>query len=91
MDPKETVEHRQSDLGDFAPPESEVAGSHSSVAREGDAARAVMERDVVCGMQVDPASAAGTAGYHGRTYYFCSKSCEARFEEDPGAFIGADR
>ncbi len=27
-----------------------------------------MERDVVCGMQVDPAKAAGTSEYNGKTY-----------------------
>lgn len=31
-----------------------------------------MERDVVCGMQVDPAKAAGTCQYNGNTCYFCS-------------------
>ena len=32
-----------------------------------------MEKDVVCGMQVDPAKAAGSSQYNGKTYYFCSK------------------
>jgi hypothetical protein len=32
----------------------------------------IMERDVVCGMQVDQAKAAGTSEYNGKTYYFCS-------------------
>ena len=29
-------------------------------------------RDPVCGMRVDPASAAGHGEFHGQTYYFCS-------------------
>jgi len=45
-----------------------------------------MEKDVVCGMQVDPATAAGTSQYQGKTYYFCSKGCQARFDANPGRF-----
>ncbi len=45
-----------------------------------------MERDVVCGMQVEPAKAAGTSGYNGKTYYFCSNSCKARFDANPSQF-----
>jgi YHS domain-containing protein len=30
-----------------------------------------MEKDVVCGMQVDPAKAAGHSEFNGKTYYFC--------------------
>lgn len=39
--------------------------------------------DPVCGMTVDPATAAASAQYEGRTYYFCSKTCAASFEADP--------
>ena len=42
-----------------------------------------MERDVVCGMQVDPAKAAATSEYNGKTYYFCSASCKAKFDANP--------
>jgi Cu+-exporting ATPase len=42
-----------------------------------------MERDPVCGMDVDPASAAGTEEYEGKTYYFCSQSCLERFRAEP--------
>jgi P-type Cu+ transporter len=45
-----------------------------------------MERDVVCGMQVDPAKAAGTSEHNGKTYYFCSKGCKARFDASPSEF-----
>ena len=47
----------------------------------------VMERDVVCGMQVDPAKAAGTSEYNGKTYYFCSKSCKVKFDANPGQYV----
>lgn len=39
-----------------------------------------MEKDVVCGMQVDSWKAAGTSEYNGKTYYFCSKGCKAKFD-----------
>lgn len=45
-----------------------------------------MERDVVCGMQVEPSKAAGTSEYNGKTYYFCSNSCKAKFDGDPARF-----
>jgi Cu+-exporting ATPase len=34
-------------------------------------------------MQVDPAKAAGTSGYHGKTYSFCSKGCNAKSDANP--------
>ena len=46
--------------------------------------------DPVCGMQVDPAKAAGTAEYQGETYYFCSKGCLAKFQKGPEAYVGAE-
>ena len=46
----------------------------------------VTEKDVVCGMQIDPAKAAGTSQYQGKTYYFCSKGCKAKFDANPAQF-----
>jgi Cu+-exporting ATPase len=46
--------------------------------------------DPVCGMTVDPAKAAGSFEYHGQTYYFCSKSCLAKFQKTPEAYLRAD-
>ena len=46
-----------------------------------------MERDVVCGMMVDPAKAAGTSTYEGHTYYFCGKGCKARFDAEPAKYL----
>ena len=46
-----------------------------------------MERDVVCGMQVNPAKAAGSAEYDGKTYYFCGKGCLDKFQGDPKKYL----
>src|SRR5262245_9359075 len=45
------------------------------------------ERDVVCGMMIDPAKAAGTSEYDGKTYYFCGKGCKAKFDADPSKYV----
>jgi P-type Cu+ transporter len=42
-----------------------------------------MERDVVCGMQVDPSRAAGKSEYQGKTFVFCSTGCKAKFDANP--------
>jgi YHS domain-containing protein len=47
----------------------------------------VMERDVVCGMQVDPAKAAATSEYNGKTYYFCAKACKIKFDANPAQYV----
>jgi P-type Cu+ transporter len=43
--------------------------------------------DPVCGMAVDPATAAGESEYEGKTYYFCNPGCKAKFEADPEAYL----
>jgi Cu+-exporting ATPase len=42
--------------------------------------------DPVCHMTVDPAKAAGASTFGGETYYFCSSSCEAKFDATPEVF-----
>jgi P-type Cu+ transporter len=42
-----------------------------------------MAIDPVCGMSVDPSTAAGHYEYDGVTYYFCAKSCLETFTADP--------
>ena len=43
-------------------------------------------RDPVCGMSVDPASAAGRFEHDGTTYYFCSAGCKETFAKDPDRY-----
>ena len=45
-------------------------------------------RDPVCGMTVDPHTAVHRADHAGRTYYFCSAGCRAKFEADPKKYLG---
>jgi Cu+-exporting ATPase len=49
--------------------------------------RSDVAKDPVCGMQVDPATAAGSSQHNGKTYYFCSKSCQAKFDANPSQFV----
>lgn len=46
--------------------------------------------DPVCGMSVDPDTAAGHSKYEGRDYYFCSVACKTQFDRNPGQFSHAD-
>lgn len=46
-----------------------------------------MEIDPVCGMSVDPASAAGQSEYKGKMYYFCSMGCKRDFDNEPEAYM----
>ncbi|MEO7970433.1 MAG: heavy metal translocating P-type ATPase [bacterium] len=43
--------------------------------------------DPVCGMTVSPQTAAGSFEYNGRTYYFCSKHCLTKFQNEPESFL----
>ncbi len=39
--------------------------------------------DPVCGMRVDPTTAAAAREHDGETFYFCSPGCAATFDTDP--------
>ena len=47
-----------------------------------------MAIDPICGMTVNPATAAGSHEYNGQRYYFCSLSCLERFKADPERALG---
>src|SRR5260221_13279848 len=44
-------------------------------------------QDPVCGMAVDPSSAAGRVDYQGQTYYFCNVGCQTAFEANPERYL----
>jgi Cu+-exporting ATPase len=46
------------------------------------------QRDPVCGMMVETASATGPLTFRHQTYYFCSTECLAQFEADPERYAG---
>ena len=48
-----------------------------------------MALDIVCKMQVDPATAAAQTEHKGKTYYFCAPGCKAAFEKDPEKYLSA--
>ncbi len=43
--------------------------------------------DPVCGMMVDPKTAAGSTEYEGRTIYFCCQGCLKKFVADPKRYL----
>jgi P-type Cu+ transporter len=45
------------------------------------------DKDPVCGMEVTPGTAAGSFEYRGETYYFCARSCLAKFQADPLKYL----
>ena len=46
-------------------------------------------KDPVCGMEIDPETAAGSSEYEGVTYYFCAEACKTEFDAEPPKFVGA--
>jgi Cu+-exporting ATPase len=46
-----------------------------------------MEIDPVCGMSVDPSTAAGAWPHRGTTFFFCSVGCLERFKADPEGIL----
>lgn len=47
------------------------------------------ETDPVCGMTVDPTTAAASVEHQGRRYYFCGEGCAVAFRADPGKYVNA--
>jgi Cu+-exporting ATPase len=47
----------------------------------------IVERDRVCGMQVDPERATVTHEHQGKMYYFCADRCKAAFAESPAMYL----
>jgi Cu+-exporting ATPase len=43
-------------------------------------------KDPVCGMMIDPDTAAGRTTYESRDVYFCSDECRRSFESDPASY-----
>jgi P-type Cu+ transporter len=48
---------------------------------------ASLEKDPVCGMTVDPATAKAKAEQAGQTYYFCCSGCAQKFQSNPDEYL----
>lgn len=46
-----------------------------------------MEKDPVCGMTVNPETAAASYEHRGTVYYFCATGCKIAFEKDPEKYL----
>ena len=60
-------------------------GNQHNVKTEGSS----MQRDPVCGMSVDPATAKHRLQHEGVKYVFCSDGCLTKFQASPDAFVKA--
>ena len=60
---------------------------HGMASNMGDSA-ANVAKDPVCGMTIDPSTAAATREYGGVTYYFCNPGCADKFAQNPAAYLG---
>ncbi|MBC7361709.1 MAG: YHS domain-containing protein [Candidatus Aminicenantes bacterium] len=45
-------------------------------------------KDPVCGMKMKAAEAKFKSEYAGKTYYFCSADCKAKFDQGPEKYVG---
>lgn len=44
--------------------------------------------DPVCGMRIDPKTAkGGQSTFRGKTFFFCSPKCKAKFDAEPGKYL----
>ncbi|HKN21016.1 MAG TPA: heavy metal translocating P-type ATPase [Terracidiphilus sp.] len=50
---------------------------------------ATLERDPVCGMNVDPAKTKHVSEHGGKKYYFCCAPCVEKFQADPKKYLSA--
>jgi Cu+-exporting ATPase len=46
-----------------------------------------LDRDLVCGMNVNPATAKHIHEHDGKSYYFCGASCATKFKADPAKYL----
>lgn len=45
-------------------------------------------KDPVCGKELQPTTAATSEVREGKTFYFCSSDCKAKFDADPERYCG---
>jgi YHS domain-containing protein len=60
---------------------------HGHAATMGGKKAAGKVTDLVCGMEIDAATAAAKSVYKGKTYYFCSQEEKEQFDKNPEAYL----
>ena len=45
---------------------------------------------LVCEMEIEKDTAAGSAEHMGKTFYFCSAGCKEKFEKEPMKYMGRE-
>ncbi|OGK13311.1 hypothetical protein A3C98_04915 [Candidatus Roizmanbacteria bacterium RIFCSPHIGHO2_02_FULL_37_15] len=45
------------------------------------------EKDLVCGMMVDPKTSQFNSTFQGKIYYFCSEHCKNQFDKNPEDYL----
>ena len=64
-----------------------MEGTEGMSGHDGHGALADSAVDPVCGMTVNPATAAAHRSYEGVDYWFCNQGCAETFDADPGRFV----
>lgn len=64
-----------------------MGGAYSCCGHTAVTDQSALAKDPVCGMSVDPATAAATREYNGTTYYFCNPGCAVKFEQNPTQYL----
>jgi Cu+-exporting ATPase len=62
-------------------------GRHTHAHADSGADASHKVKDPVCGMWVDPRKTMHRAEFSGRTYYFCSAGCRAKFQAEPKRYL----
>ncbi len=63
-----------------------MEGNHHAHSKEPESEKSPVHVDPVCGMEVDEDSIFRVE-HKGKNYFFCSKHCKLKFEENPGEFV----
>jgi YHS domain-containing protein len=50
----------------------------------------MMEKDPVCGMEVDPKTSTMKSNYQGKTYYFCGMDDKKAFDKEPQRYVKSE-